>query len=828
MRQLFFTLFYLYTLILTAQPFRYRSFDNLNGLTHGIVIKSIAQDSTDMIWFASNEALYSWDGYDVVNYDINESIMAGAVNCILVDHNRVMMGCEKGLLCFDLSSRQFSRVEWSSGIQVRCMAHDEDHLYAGTDQGIFCNGELMRIPVTMVHSLCLNRDKLYIGCMPSLYCYSFRNKRLTLLNENMFVVESVLESKNDNILWVGAVPRLYKLDRVTHKVLDSRVFPVIKTMCMDRDDNLLIGTDNGLFVMDRRQNLIHVNHDARNRVESIAGDIIWCVFQDRHGNIWIGTENGVSLREYEEVLTSYTLPELTGMNGGNMIDKICMDRNGRLWCGGSHGLICIKGIGTDHQSSRWYKMNDPQYPLRHNRVRGVYEDSRLRMWIAIDGAVMFLDDGKDDFMELTIQEDEHNWVYEIKELDNHDILMTTYNATYVVNGEVPIRDGRFVNVKSVKKKEIVNSRQTTAITPNGDVWTITKDGLMVEVQSTHTIRDISTQDKYLSICYDARGDLIWMGGSDRVACVSVDGFSADIDVNVPVITRAEVVGEGPVDYQALVDRHLELEYTQNDLMFYFSDFNYGSQKVSCYSFYVDNLHSSWIPLRPGSNSLLLSSLAPGTYTLYISASNILEKDERSSVTFTISPPWYQSKVAWTIYAVLFVSLIVAVVMYWRQRQITLFERRKHQNIYVRAKRKEERLMSDKAQLEKQLKLQIKSRHEDEQELSQDENLLLRITKLIEDNMDDPELSVDKLSQMSGISTKQLYRKTKQLTDMTTVAYIRHLRLKKAAILLCDRHFSISEVMYRVGFSNASYFTRCFLEEYKQTPSDYKAEMRKDE
>ena len=87
-------------------------------------------------------------------------------------------------------------------------------------------------------------------------------------------------------------------------------------------------------------------------------------------------------------------------------------------------------------------------------------------------------------------------------------------------------------------------------------------------------------------------------------------------------------------------------------------------------------------------------------------------------------------------------------------------------------------------------------------------------------MDDSELSVNTLSQKSGISTKQLYRRIKALTGMPVVAYIRDLRLKKAASLLATGNFTVSEVMYMVGFSSASYFTRCFREEYGVTPSAY--------
>lgn len=112
-------------------------------------------------------------------------------------------------------------------------------------------------------------------------------------------------------------------------------------------------------------------------------------------------------------------------------------------------------------------------------------------------------------------------------------------------------------------------------------------------------------------------------------------------------------------------------------------------------------------------------------------------------------------------------------------------------------------------------------------LSDDERFLQRVTRLIEDNLSDSDLNVNVLSTLSGISSKQLYRRIKALTGMTTVAYIRDLRLKKAAALLSKGTYTVSEVMYMVGFNNLSYFTRCFTEEYKESPSVYKKQPQRE-
>src|SRR5690606_40568891 len=88
---------------------------------------------------------------------------------------------------------------------------------------------------------------------------------------------------------------------------------------------------------------------------------------------------------------------------------------------------------------------------------------------------------------------------------------------------------------------------------------------------------------------------------------------------------------------------------------------------------------------------------------------------------------------------------------------------------------------------------------------------------------DTELNVQALSDRLDIGTKQLYRKVKQLTGLTPVEYIRSIRMKKAAMLLGQHKFTVAEVMYMVGFSNASYFSKCFQAAFGRTPREYAAE-----
>ena len=144
-----------------------------------------------------------------------------------------------------------------------------------------------------------------------------------------------------------------------------------------------------------------------------------------------------------------------------------------------------------------------------------------------------------------------------------------------------------------------------------------------------------------------------------------------------------------------------------------------------------------------------------------------------------------------------------------------------ETLYSRVKQ----LTARRKNIEKKVRIDMIAEPKAEIGQSLDEKYLLKVTSLIESHIDDPELSVTKLCELGGFSEKQLYRKIKSLTGMSTVEYIRSIRMKKAAILLQSCKFTVSEAMYMVGFSNTSYFARTFSDIYGKSPSEYQQSFR---
>lgn len=115
------------------------------------------------------------------------------------------------------------------------------------------------------------------------------------------------------------------------------------------------------------------------------------------------------------------------------------------------------------------------------------------------------------------------------------------------------------------------------------------------------------------------------------------------------------------------------------------------------------------------------------------------------------------------------------------------------------------------------------------EVKSNDNILLeRVMKIVNDNIDNPELNVEMLAEQVGLSRVQLHRKLKELTGVPTGEFIRNIRLKQAAVLLKERKVNISQVAYVVGFSSQTHFSTAFKKFYGVSPTEFIAmEEKKD-
>lgn len=104
--------------------------------------------------------------------------------------------------------------------------------------------------------------------------------------------------------------------------------------------------------------------------------------------------------------------------------------------------------------------------------------------------------------------------------------------------------------------------------------------------------------------------------------------------------------------------------------------------------------------------------------------------------------------------------------------------------------------------------------------SMDELFMRKFIALIEESYPDSNFSIEKASEMLGLSRVHLYRKVKELTGVTPTDFLRNYRLKQAAALLRQKDCNVNEAAYATGFSSPPYFSKCFKAVYNITPTEY--------
>ncbi|MCF0052436.1 ATP-binding protein [Dyadobacter sp. LJ53] len=102
----------------------------------------------------------------------------------------------------------------------------------------------------------------------------------------------------------------------------------------------------------------------------------------------------------------------------------------------------------------------------------------------------------------------------------------------------------------------------------------------------------------------------------------------------------------------------------------------------------------------------------------------------------------------------------------------------------------------------------------------DEKFLQSVFATLEKNLSNADFDVRSFCQEIGVSQTHLHRKLTALLGQSANELIRSFRLKRAASLLSQQHGNVSEIAFMVGFTNPNYFTKCFRDQFGQTPTEY--------
>jgi YesN/AraC family two-component response regulator len=105
----------------------------------------------------------------------------------------------------------------------------------------------------------------------------------------------------------------------------------------------------------------------------------------------------------------------------------------------------------------------------------------------------------------------------------------------------------------------------------------------------------------------------------------------------------------------------------------------------------------------------------------------------------------------------------------------------------------------------------------------DKEFLSKAIKVVENNFINEGFSVDKFACEMNMGRTTFYKKLKSLSGHTVNDFINTVKLSKAAHYLKFTNSSITEIYYKVGFNDGSYFAKSFQKQYGMLPTEYRNE-----
>ncbi|MBP5716054.1 MAG: helix-turn-helix domain-containing protein, partial [Bacteroidales bacterium] len=287
---------------------------------------------------------------------------------------------------------------------------------------------------------------------------------------------------------------------------------------------------------------------------------------------------------------------------------------------------------------------------------------------------------------------------------------------------------------------------------------------------------------------------------------------------------------------------LTFDHDQNSLAFQFSTMNYVRPRSTCYRYRFSGDGGQWHTLSADSAGHLvddkgvfylpLVSLSPGDYTLEVLATtNPARWDETAvrRVTFAIRPPWWKTPVAYAAYVLLAITLILTAFTLYRRR---LQRKSREDMLLLRI----QNLVAQVNQYEhSEARVVLGPAHEPQSDeegeeaadadaatepTAQEKAFMARATQLVEQHITDPTYNVERLAADLCMERTGLYKRLTALMQQSPVAFIRSIRLQRAADMLLKGDKNVTEIAEHTGFCSTSYFCKCFQKEFGCKPSEY--------
>lgn len=833
----FFLLFYLYILPLlyvVAAPVHVGSAlffgPEQVGSSH---ITAITQTRDGLLWVGTAHGLCSYDGYRFVPKETTEmqesrsetngnGLASSEVTSLLADERgRLWVGTAHGLLLHDRAEDRFRPVAFADSLAPRVSlltVQPDGQLLAGTaGYGFF-----------LVDTLTLEALPL-TGVIPQ--------------GDEAFVKPEGLE------------PRLLAM-------IPSGVLPAgaqVQVLYQDRAGNLWVGLrQKGLLMVPLRQRVMfhEWSRDDAKLLSVSEGRMIpfpphpegvETIYCDSTGRFWLGTT---------DVLWTYDPATRRSFKravvGGDRVNFIRQVAPGRLAVSTFGAGLVLYDVDAE-SIVRHLSMHDTDTTgrgvLNNDWIFDLDTDERGRLWMATSSGVCCYDPVENSFRTEGFGV-----------LANGEIctaLRVLRNSEVLIAGERGLlRWSRQGGLRPEEGSGALHGQVAyMEEDAQGDLWMSTNEGIWQWSPATKKLVSYAgayglwQREFMLGEGFQTPKGQLFLGTTDGYVSFSPDSLRHSRQQLGQVHLTAFVIGNQPANTltlsngrrvmkEATGDCHrFSVSYVDATFRMEFSLLDFVNAEGVTFEYRLND-DRQWLQTAKGENTIAFSHLSPGHYELQVRAVSGGELTSPESYVIVVRPPWWRTPLAYLVYALLFLTAVVAVAVVYRRHlrhqvdrdklhflmnaintqdaPLTLEEMKRAISSFVHSRQQVRNVYGNSATMVDRM---------DRPEVQgNDESLMERIVQSVNTHLDDSEFSVEQLCSEVGISRAHLHRKMKDLTGMPVTEFIRNIRLEQAARLLRERKLNITQVAYSVGFSNLGYFSTVFRKHFNVSPRDYLASL----
>lgn len=645
----------------------------------------------------------------------------------------------------------------------------------------------------------------------------------------------------------------------------------INILLLDRQQGVWIYTHRGL------ERISLIPKPTKTQKYSLEGEeVVSALYVDRKGRLWTADKNG-----YIHVDSSGLLLWLAA-DGSLRKNRVCFgyaayhffeDSKGVLWIGAKPGGLFRLTPTTDAYKVDHFKHDDHDaYSINCEAIYDIVEDSQHRLVIATYGGGMNIAEPQNDgtlrfihcgnLLKTFPQAGVRSRC--LLFLSDGTALLGTNDGLYTVSLNDPYeRMHFFVNSRQPSRATSINSNFVLDIlkTNRDEIFIATAGGGTEKILSKRLLSDTIrfqhyseregiSSDMNQSLAEDKDGN-IWIVSAGSISLLNTatsiatnywrmlgvgEMFTEAKPALMPdgSMTLGTTLGTLTLHPQSMAkstfvpnivfncDNTVNLQPDEKDFRIYFAALDYNKNEEIIYAYKMEGIDKEWHYTR--NIELNYVNLAPGTYKLHIRSTNGdgAWVDNEKTVVLHRSAHFNETPYAWMLYGLL-LALILFVV--WATLKYIHTLKRELKDVQLTSKEQIEVLG---ARIKELLPISetVKEIHEESRLLSKDDSLFAqKIKSFIEENINNPDLSVQDLAQSMNVSRTILFVRMKNIFDSSPNNYVLNTRINYAKKLLMQSGIRVSDVAYQCGFSDPRYFSRCFKKLVGMLPKEYAESLK---